>query len=79
MTMGPDPMTRTEVISGRAGMSVRVLAVLALAVLPHEADESVEEVLGVVGAAAASGWYWTEKAGRSSARSPSTTPSLSPK
>ena len=31
-------------------MSVRVLAVLALAVLPHEADESVEEVLGVVGA-----------------------------
>ena len=30
------------------------------------------------GPAAASGWYWTEKAGMSRARRPSTTPSLSP-
>ena len=36
-------------------MSVRVLAVLAPAVLPHEADESVEEVLGVMGSSSGLG------------------------
>ena len=53
MTIGPEPMTTTERISGRSGMSVRLLGRLGSRTVPmgdHELDEPVEQVLPVVGA-----------------------------
>ncbi len=74
MTIGPEPITRTELMSSRLGNSPPSRTARAAAA--HELGELGEQVAGVVGPGPASGWYCTENAGTSAQTKPSMTPSL---
>ena len=65
----PGPMTSTDLMSSRLGVRAPPG--------PLRAQNSSKRPTASCGPGAASGWYWTLKAGVSSRRRPSTTPSRS--
>src|ERR1700722_4228499 len=89
MTIGPEPITRIEERSSRRGTApplsdggTRCGKVEKHVVVPPHFDASISSAnspnryLASCGPGPASGWYWTEKAGRSRQEMPSITPSF---